>query len=288
MGESLWLLALTRGASSTLIYTAFGLLALKGYRSHGYLYRFDFSKKNLNQWIDIFMPIAKKIKHKRYRALLETKMPQAGINPAWKVDHFIALQIFVAAIAFVSVFLFFFILLGASIVIPFIAGIAMFFLPLLKIIETASARVSSCRKDLSYFLDYLSLSMAAGMDFNQALNVVIESAPKSVLREEFNAVNRQLKLGKTRIDALLEFEERMATQETKIFVQNLVQALSLGTNVSETLLTISQSLSTKRFQRAEEEAGKISVRMMVPMLGFILPVVIAMIVGPMLLAFINA
>jgi tight adherence protein C len=69
------------------------------------------------------------------------------------------------------------------------------------------------------------------------------------------------------------------------FVQTLIQAMELGTDTVKTLRAMSEQLQQKRFQLAEEKAGKISVRMMIPMLCFVLPSVGIMLFGPMMLAY---
>jgi tight adherence protein C len=75
----------------------------------------------------------------------------------------------------------------------------------------------------------------------------------------------------------------MENPNLKLFLQTLVQAMEMGTDVNQTLTALSDTFRTKRFQYAEEMAGKISVRMMVPMLLFILPAVMIMLIGPMIL-----
>jgi tight adherence protein C len=92
----------------------------------------------------------------------------------------------------------------------------------------------------------------------------------------------------SRADALLELENRMQSPVIKLFVQTMVQALELGTDVAQTLSVISETLSQKRFQLAEEMAGKISVRMMIPMMLFVMPSVLIVLLGPMVLSYLQS
>jgi tight adherence protein C len=127
--------------------------------------------------------------------------------------------------------------------------------------------------------------MGAGLDFTQGLERVVDDAPKSPLTDEFKLVLRNMRLGMSRSDALLEMERRLQSPVLKLFVQTLVQAMALGTDVGHTLSVISESLTQRRFQVAEELAGKISVRVMIPMMLFVMPAVMIILLGPMVLSY---
>ena len=94
---------------------------------------------------------------------------------------------------------------------------------------------------------------------------------------------RNMRLGMSREDALLEMQRRLDSAGLKLFVQTLVQAMKMGTNVVQTLVVMSQTLQNKRFQAAEEAAGKISVQMMIPMMVFVMPATIIILLGPMII-----
>lgn len=277
----------TLALSTGLVVAAIGLMALNLYRSHGYLYRFHDRNRALQDWVEFFLPVARRVRGERLRAFAAQAMGRAGFRSDWSTDHFIAsVLVSGAAAALLSAVLLVFVL-RMGIAVPLVITLLAMAYPALRLAEKASARLRSCTRDLSFFLDFMSLAISAGMDFNRALQAVIDNAPKSPIREEFAQIQRNMHLGMPRADALLEFERRMNAAEIKTFVQNMVQALGLGTNIADTLQTISSSFNTRRFQRAEEEAGRISVRMMIPMLCFILPVVMLMLLGPMMLSFVH-
>ena len=75
----------------------------------------------------------------------------------------------------------------------------------------------------------------------------------------------------------------MQNPSLKLFLQTVIQAMELGTDVNQTLQALSDTFRAKRFVFAEEAAGKISVKMMLPMMLFILPAVMIMLIGPMVL-----
>jgi tight adherence protein C len=178
--------------------------------------------------------------------------------------------------------------LGMPLYAPLTVTLVAAVFPYMKLADVASSRYDAVNRDLPYFIDYLGLAMGAGLDFNQALQTVIEDAPKSPLVDEFENVLRNMRLGMSRADALLEMERRMSSPNLKLFVQTLIQGMELGTDVVQTLAAMSETMQQRRFQKAEEAAGKISVRMMIPMMCFVMPSVMIILLGPMILTYVKA
>ena len=115
---------------------------------------------------------------------------------------------------------------------------------------------------------------------------MLENSPKDALTEEFQLMMKSINLGKTKAEALREMKQRIDTIQINQFVETMVQSIEQGSAVVETLNTIAGALNSKRFQIAEEEAGKISIKMMIPLIIFILPAVMLILLGPMILEFI--
>lgn len=279
-----WLLD---GLANTLILFAIMRVIIFGYREHSYLYQLDQGSKVLDAWIQVGLRFARQIKAPRYRAHLAVLLSRSGIRRGWSPDHFIASQglygisVLILAVVLLKV------VLGLGLILPLLSCILALLFPYLKLNDLASKRYSSCNRDLPFVLDYLCLAMGAGLDFNQALKVVVEDAPRSPLIEEFELVLRNTRLSMSRADALLEMDRRLSSPVVRQFVQTLVQGMELGTDVVKTLKTLSERLQQKRFQLAEERAGKISVRMMIPMMCFVMPSVMIVLLGPMMLAYIK-
>ena len=127
--------------------------------------------------------------------------------------------------------------------------------------------------------------MGAGLDFNNALESVITSSKKSPLTDEFQKVMRDIKLVTPRKDALLKMDQRMNVPSLRLFIHTLVQGIELGTDMLGILSNLSQIFQTKKFQKAEEDAGKISVQMMIPMMVFVMPSVMIILLGPLVLQY---
>ena len=269
-------------ASGFVIYVVINLVWY-GYREHRYLYQFDDQKKAVQTWIKFLRPVALSFQSKRYLEWIKLRKSQAAFMPEWDVFDFVAYQILLGMAAGIVTFIAFVTLLGGTVAIAIGAAAAGFVYPLLSISDASAKRQRSCFKDLPFFIDYLCLAMGAGLDFNQSLAVVLEDAPKTPLAREFSVALKNMRLGMTRAEALTSMDQRMENPNLKLFLQTMVQAMELGTDVNQTLTALSDTFRAKRFQYAEEMAGKISVRMMIPMLLFILPAVMIMLIGPMIL-----
>lgn len=280
LGSS-WLFS---GITNALVILVLGRLLLYGYREHSYLYQIEDRSKALDTWTHALIPVVRRAKLKRYRAIVTRNIGRVGNRRGWDSDHFLAHQLLYAGSTTIIVYLLLVMLLGLPFLLAPVAGFLVAALIFMSLSDQAGRRFSSCNRDLPYFIDYLTLAMGAGLDFNQGLATVTADAPKSPLADEFNIVLRNMRLGMSRADALLEMERRLDSPTLKLFVQTLVQAMVLGSDVSVTLKAMSETLQQKRFQRAEEMAGKISVRMMLPLMCFVLPSVMIILLGPMLLS----
>jgi tight adherence protein C len=103
------------------------------------------------------------------------------------------------------------------------------------------------------------------------------------LSDELQLVNLEMRIGKTRIDALRELARRTGLEDIKSLVAMLVQTDRFGTSVAQSLRVFSDDLRIKRRQRAEEMSAKTSVKMVIPLVFFIFPALLAVILGPAVL-----
>ncbi len=98
--------------------------------------------------------------------------------------------------------------------------------------------------------------------------------------EEFDMVNAEMHVGKTRIDALRSLATRTGVEDLQALVATLVQTDRFGTSVAQSLRIHSDDLRVKRRQRAEEMAAKTTVKMVFPLVLFIFPALFVVILGP--------
>jgi len=101
-----------------------------------------------------------------------------------------------------------------------------------------------------------------------------------ILCEELDLVNAEIRIGRTRVEALRQLADRTGVEDIKSLVAMLVQTERFGTSIAQSLRVHSDELRTKRRQRAEELAAKATVKMIPPLVFFIFPALFVVILGP--------
>ena len=131
-------------------------------------------------------------------------------------------------------------------------------------------------------LDFMVICVEAGLGLNAALLRVGQELQlrSQAFSDELNLVNQELRTGIAREHALRNLAGRNKIEDLKILVGSLVMSDKLGTNVADTLRAQSESLRTRVRQRAEEKAAKASVKMLFPLVFFILPALFIVMLGP--------
>jgi len=121
-----------------------------------------------------------------------------------------------------------------------------------------------------------------GLALDQALMRVGEDLTHAhpELSDEFRLVNLELKAGKPRAEALRNLVERTGVDDLRALVGTLIQTDRFGTSIAQALRVHSESLRTERRQRAEEQAAKTTIKMVIPLVLFVLPSIIFVTLGP--------
>lgn len=230
---------------------------------------------------------ARKIKSERYRKSVENKIKTAGLDGELNVDEFIGLQILWGALfPVVLLVLNFALRLGYPPILLLFFGIGGFMFPNIHANGEKKRRYTQVIVDLPFFIDLLTLSTAASLDFFSAMQKIVDKAEKSVLAEEFNNVLRQIRLGSSRADALRTMSDRLDIPEITSFVAVLVDADSTGAPIGKVLKDQSVQMRLERFVRAEKAGAKASQMILIPLMVFILPAVMVMVFGPVILQFV--
>lgn len=148
------------------------------------------------------------------------------------------------------------------------------------------ARQMRIRLGLPDALDLLVVCVEAGLGLDQAFSRVSDELriAHRELSDELRLVNLEMRVGKSRIDAMRELADRTGVDDIKALVAMLIQTERFGTSISRSLRVHSDDLRTKRRQRAEEMAAKTPVKMVPVLVFFIFPALFVVILGP---AFIN-
>lgn len=143
-------------------------------------------------------------------------------------------------------------------------------------------------KELPDAIDLLGLCVNAGLDFMLSLKWVVEKSPPSAMIDELNTVLQEINVGKTRRDSIKDLAMRYDLPDLSTFARTLIQADKMGTSVTEALNILSEDMRLSRYRRGEQLALKAPMKMLVPLLMFIFPVVGLLVAGPILLDFMES
>ena len=187
-------------------------------------------------------------------------------------------------------------LLGTSPFIPksgLIAGLAGaalgYLLPSMGLARLAKRRQHRIRLSLPDALDLLVVSVEAGLGLDQAIQRVGEELAFAhpELSGEMRLINLELRAGKGRADALRNLAERTGVDDLSSLAAMLIQTDKFGTSVARSLRVHSETLRTKRRQRAEEAAAKTGVKMVFPLVFCIFPAIWVVTIGPAAIKFVE-
>lgn len=154
-----------------------------------------------------------------------------------------------------------------------------FFLPNVLLYNSGIKRQEVLQKSLPDALDLLVISVEAGLGFDAAMAQVARNTT-GPLAGEFFRVLQEMQIGKSRLDALKSLGERTTSADVRHFVGAIVQADGLGIPVARVLHEQAKEMRTKRRQRAEEQAQKVPVKILFPLVLFILPALFVVVLGP--------
>lgn len=170
---------------------------------------------------------------------------------------------------------------GPLLLLLAISGAALFgfFLPDILLYNSGVKRQDRMRRDCADALDLLVISVEAGLGFDAALSQVAQNT-EGPLAAEFIRVLQEMRIGQSRSDAFRALASRSTVSEIHGFVGSLVQADKLGIPIANVLREQAKEMRLKRRQRAEEKAMKVPVKILFPMVAFILPAMFIIILGP--------
>jgi tight adherence protein C len=164
-----------------------------------------------------------------------------------------------------------------------------YLLPSMALGRLAKKRQHRIRLGLPDALDLLVVSVEAGLGLDQAIQRVGEELAFAhpELSEELRLINFELRAGKARVDALRNLAERTGVDDIQSLVAMLVQTDKFGTSVAQSLRVHSDTVRTKRRQRAEEAAAKTGVKMVFPLVFCIFPAIWVVTIGPAAIKFVQ-
>jgi len=204
---------------------------------------------------------------------------QAGYRSPQHVTIYRGLRVLFAAIGFFSVLLF--TGFNSPLLLVGLTGFG-YFIPRFLLKKRLQERQRRIRLGLPDGLDLTVICVEAGLSLDQAMMRVGEDLRTAhpELSAEFHLFDLETRAGKPRVEALRNLAERTGVDDIRSLVGTLIQTDRFGTSVAQALRVHSDSLRTERRQRAEEQAAKTTVKMIIPLVLFVMPSLLFVTVGP--------
>jgi len=217
------------------------------------------------------------------RDRLVRMLDYAGNPPAWPIDRIIRARLF--GLVFFALFWWLF----ARAVFPgngayglLLGAVFGLFLADLLVYNAATKRQKHMARTLPDVLDAMVIGVEAGLGLDSAM-VQVAQMLRGPMPDELHRVLQEMKLGVARGDALRALGARTSVRDLKSLVTALVQAGELGISVAGILREHSADQRLRRRQRAEEQAQKVAVKMLFPVLLCFFPAIFVVVIGPAVL-----
>lgn len=250
----------------------------------------DFAVRILNPMKTRFSTAIQKYTPVKQISTIERRLDYAGRPFDWRASDYLTSQYLttmaLGAIAFIVTWL-----SGSSVsnqimalLLGLIGGYLFFELLMENRIRTRQKEIQKALPDV---LDLMTVSIEAGLGFDAAMQRVVEKA-QGAIAEEFNETLQDIRMGKTRREALRDLGIRTGVADLSRFVESLIQADQLGVSLGNVLRNQSDQMRILRRQRVQEQAMKAPVKMLFPMLLFIFPCIFIIILAPAIIQFMGA
>ena len=215
-----------------------------------------------------------------YVESVRKKLSVAGRRGPEALDKFLAIRALTVAAIPVWMFVVFAILpVGGKFWIALLGALCLGIGPDARLNKAVEIRQKQIRRALPDILDLLTISVEAGLGFEQAIDRITDSVP-GPLSDEFNRMIGEMRAGSSRAEALTGLETRTGVDEVKSFVLSMIQADTFGVSIGRVLRAQADEMRIKRRQLAHEQAQKAPVKMLLPMTFFIFPALFVVVLGP--------
>jgi tight adherence protein C len=250
----------------------------------------SFQDRVLNPFLNRLVGIGRRLTPSDYAERIAQKLNVAGNPPGWTVDRVVSLKVVGIGAGLLGGFLFA-VLLGKgalfTVAVCILGAVVGYYGPNLYLYQKGYDRTIKMQRSLPDALDLLTISVEAGLGFDSALSQVARNTD-GPLAAEFARVLQEMQIGLGRSQALRAMGERSNLPDLRGFTSAMVQADAFGIPVGKVLRVQSAEIRVKRRQRAEEQAQKIPVKIMVPLVLFILPALFVAVLGPAIISMMGA
>jgi tight adherence protein C len=226
---------------------------------------------------DILVSLGRRYTPAGYVESTRKKLSSLGYRGDRSMDRFLAFRVgtVVAIPVVVAVMTAFRVSLLATLML----GAALLIGPDAVLSRKVGERQAEIQSTLPDILDLLTISVEAGLGFEQALDRTITSIP-GALSEEFARMLGEVRTGSSRATAMRALEQRVGVEEVSAFTLAIVQADTFGVSITRVLRAQAEEMRIKRRQLAQVKAQKAPVKMMIPMVFCIFPALFVIVLGP--------
>ncbi|MGI8984527.1 MAG: type II secretion system F family protein [Acidimicrobiales bacterium] len=222
----------------------------------------------------------------RYLAGIDRQLAQAGLRGKRRAGEHLAIQLAAAS--------------GAALLVPFLPAASPisgplawlllpamgFMAPMARMKGAIKKREEAIFKDLPDIVDMLAIAVEAGSGFESALAIVCQNF-KSPLTDELSTALQEMELGLPRKQALQEMRDRVDIDVVRTLILALLQADALGIPIGRVLKSQATEVRNRRRAWAREKAAKLPIKIMFPLVLFIFPPILGLVLGPAALSFGN-
>src|SRR5690349_5386420 len=212
---------------------------------------------------------------------IQRKLALAGNPYRWTPADYLGTKAFAALV--LGGVLFFLMTISGETGYAFVfggIGVAFgWFAPELLLRSKTQARQKQIQRAMPDALDLLVISVEAGLGFDAAIQRLVEKRDDA-LSTEFARVLAEMRVGRSRRDALRDMVLRTQVSDLNNFVGAILQAEQLGVSVTKVLTVQAEQMRTVRRQRAEEKAAQLQLKLIFPLAIFIFPALCVVIMGP--------
>ena len=231
-----------------------------------------------------------KVTPKHYVEQLDKSLREAGSPMSLNANSCITIQIgaiIIEIIGVISIWIAFAVPVSKTmLILAALIGLTYIF-PGLYLKQLIQERQHEIEKSLPDVIDLLTVSIEAGLSFDGAMSKLAEKM-SGVLVSEFSIALKEMKMGISKRDALKSMIERVPVANLITFVGAVIQADQLGVSIGNVLRIQSNIMRQKRRQRASELAMKAPIKMLFPMVFFILPTIFIVLLGPVVIQIMQA
>lgn len=245
-----------------------------------------FSERVIKPMVEKVLEFAQNMTPQSHLESARQKLELAGIAHQVKPPHFVAARFGLAlALGGGGVFL---ATSAASspvwqrILMPIGGTLLGYFLPVLLLSSKIRRRQEDVLKALPDALDLLTICVEAGLGFDAAMSKVADKWDNE-LSLAFRRTVQEMQLGKLRREALRDMANSLDVSDVTSFVAAIIQADQLGVSMAKVMRIQSEQMRMKRRQRAEEKARQAPVKIMIPLVFFIFPTILIVLLGPAML-----